>query len=48
MMTGVQCININVEEDPESVKEVFLTFLTGVCFSFKKTQDQDEQGIVNM
>ena len=48
MMKGVQCVNINVEEDPENVKEVFLSFLAEVCSSSKRTQDQDEQVIVNM
>ncbi len=43
-MAAVSCININVEEDPESVKEIFLNFVIKV----KKSQDQDEQVIVNI
>ena len=48
MMGAVECININVEEDPESVKEAFLKFITKIYSGFKQTQDQDEQVIVNL
>ena len=47
MMNSVECVDINLEEDPEGIKDSFLKFLTNICSSFKETQDQVEQVIMN-
>ena len=47
MMTSVQCVDTDLEEDPDSVKDLFLKFLTTVCSKFKETQEEEERVIMN-
>jgi hypothetical protein len=47
MMTSLPCVDTNLEEDPDAVKDMFLKFLTNICSSFKETQDEEEQVIIN-
>lgn len=47
MMASVQCLDTNLEQDPDGVKDIFSKFLTNICNGFKDTQDKEEQVIVN-
>lgn len=46
MLISVQCVDTNLEEDPDAIKDLFLKFLTDICCSFKATQDQEEEEVI--
>lgn len=47
MMESLQSVISDLEEDPDSVKDLFTIFLKTICSSFKESQEEEEQVIMN-
>ena len=46
LLEHVKWVSTNLEEDPDSVREEFLNFLTGLTAFSREKQDKEEQGII--
>ena len=46
LLEQIKWVGTNLEEDPDSVREEFLNFLTGLTAFSREKQDKEEQGII--
>lgn len=47
MMASVKSWDTNLEEDPDTIKDIFLKFLLNIYGNFKEEQEQEEQVIID-